>query len=1835
MKKYCVALIAAICIAAAFACTAAAASSTIGSVNSYLERIDFYNRINVERTAPTDSTLAGDEHISTFNGGVSYTKKELELPGKGGHNISVTRSFNTAQNVNRDGLSKRYIITGRTKVSSSGYTTADGLKYAFKYYLNGDSSTEPLYIVYTSVYEMLEAENNMGRILLAEDYAESLTNFRHVTYFDDDIIMLRWGIGENPCGLTLDSSILMYENAEAGDLSFVRDKSVGCAEVFSESCFSYSYKTRYFRNLDSYIDCGWEYQLPLLQNAEEDFDHSTQNYNYNILSGVFYDPEWGNALDIYVYFNELKRKPTSIRTSKAILYDPLYSQPDDVYNSVKSEMYSVKFEKYDSNGVCVGNIKITRNDGKVFNFTDYGILESIEDGRGNIIRYDFDYPNKTITVTDTLNRAIVLKRDGIYVNGEKYVSYSAEALNNDIEDPNGLLEEDNCYLFSAEYKTGDTDTKTVKYDISPHSRMIVLTEKNEYNSTRQTLDTDKLLLNSVTLDTDAKIVYDYAVTTRSEQCGRTTDDRCVTSRHILQNNSASKLSEIDYAYNGNTTVTRSGGEKVTLTENYSSRGALLSSKTETADGSADATRTYTQERTREGNYQPSKIVTERKTGNNAVTVTEEYTYDAATGKPATLTRDGVLIKKFSYYDGLLSKEYTKRADDSWTLYMADITSHRVASESYYTTTDADNEDDRRIDIRAVTYQYNAFGDLIKEENGSVVTQYSYSYSDYSADDLPQFSMTISKTVPDDDYIDGDGVLQNGSVTSSVSYDVFGNPVSSTDAKGNITTVAYDKFHRPLATTYPNGTSETIAYDDSANTVVLTAVSGKNDLLVFDSLGRSTELKTRASASGSYITVYTKEYDNDGRITEYEVYEGNAPLSKILYSYYDDGSIKSERVVSSSTGALLSQKDYRFGEITADGNSQNTAVIKAAEGETLTVAELSDAYGRKIMETMTDSETSKAFKICYKTDIEGNITSATNRISASDGNPNYLFEYTYDAKGRVLTEYNSKGTLKKGYTGVSLSWETDRDGNEVSYSYNKSGKLKKEHYAKLDTYYYYDANGNLAQKKTGNIITDYRYDNMNRLSAEITHPTASTSEVTRYSYDNAGNLIMKITGLTSLTEEYNPSVHSARTYTYDAFGNCTSETSALQKTQSTAYNTLGYPTSVTRADGSIVSFAYDEMMRKTQISCGTESVSYAYDLLGNVVSMTDGGGTTSYVYNAFGQKLSETRGGTSLGYSYDSDGNLSAIASAAPGYSETHYYGYDELNRLTRVTWGTNKDFYATYKYNRNDTVDRMTIFQDGRVEERYTYDKMNRMLTLRRNIQDAKSVTTSTAYDQNGNVSDYEYADYAYDGAGRIISETYSPRGTITYAYDSRGNRISMQTDSSVTTYTYDLDNKLLSSAETVNGSTAVTTYTYDQNGSLTQKQTPEKTYTYAYNPLGTLASVTDSTGSAAYYTYDGNNIRQSKRIVSGESDATTQYINDGGNVIAEITGEKTQTYIRGKRLIAMQDEDGAWSIFGNNYRGDVERVQRGSYSNGRYNNRYAYDAFGNYSEETDSPKKNPFRYCGEYTDDETGLIYLRNRYYDPAIGRFITEDPAKDGLNWYAYCGNNPIRYVDPWGLIGYDRLTNKITDDDIQAAFNELSSDTVAISNGEIYIAEQVKSGEKPYGTELVKTIVDLDDYRFYFIDNDTVLDIDGQPKSNVKSGVYNDKICINVDDLSRTNETFKVGVGFVKSATPMKIVMAHEMIHVYGAKNGFLSQKYGPTVQHLYYTSEKTKVEVIDKKEAATVGFPGNTCFNPSMTYGSLDRRSMCNDLFYTNEVQRMNENLIRDEQGIPRRLYYRGY
>ncbi|MEM1485593.1 RHS repeat-associated core domain-containing protein [Oscillospiraceae bacterium PP1C4] len=116
--------------------------------------------------------------------------------------------------------------------------------------------------------------------------------------------------------------------------------------------------------------------------------------------------------------------------------------------------------------------------------------------------------------------------------------------------------------------------------------------------------------------------------------------------------------------------------------------------------------------------------------------------------------------------------------------------------------------------------------------------------------------------------------------------------------------------------------------------------------------------------------------------------------------------------------------------------------------------------------------------------------------------------------------------------------------------------------------------------------------------------------------------------------------------------------------------------------------------------------------------------------------------------------------------------------------------------------------------------------------------------------------------------------------------------------------------------------------------------------------------------------------------------------------------YLRGINLIAReQDRANQYYLF--NAHDDV--TQRYD-ALGNLLKNYKYDSFGN--EENPEPlDSNPFRYCGEYLDKEIGEIYLRARYYDPATGRFGAEDPARHGLNWYTYCGNNPVVFVDPTG--------------------------------------------------------------------------------------------------------------------------------------------------------------------------------------------------------------------------------
>ncbi|MBR3994307.1 MAG: RHS repeat-associated core domain-containing protein, partial [Clostridia bacterium] len=203
------------------------------------------------------------------------------------------------------------------------------------------------------------------------------------------------------------------------------------------------------------------------------------------------------------------------------------------------------------------------------------------------------------------------------------------------------------------------------------------------------------------------------------------------------------------------------------------------------------------------------------------------------------------------------------------------------------------------------------------------------------------------------------------------------------------------------------------------------------------------------------------------------------------------------------------------------------------------------------------------------------------------------------------------------------------------------------------------------------------------------------------------------------------------------------------------------------------------------------------------------------------------------------------------------------------------------------------------------------------------------------------------------------------------------------------------------------------------------KAYTYSTRNQQKTYSDEDTSASYTYY-YDG--LRKSKTVGTN----TTYFIWHNGNMVYEFTPTNSNSYTYGHRLISSDD-----AKYVLNAHGDVvvllkdveyeDLWHEGEDGNNLYVTytvtevvkRYDYDAFGN-ELNIDTTDTNPFRYCAEYFDTETGTIYLRARYYSPVTGRFTQLDPIKDGLNWYAYCVNNPVMFVDPSGTYYIRKLKN-----------------------------------------------------------------------------------------------------------------------------------------------------------------------------------------------------------------------
>ena len=205
----------------------------------------------------------------------------------------------------------------------------------------------------------------------------------------------------------------------------------------------------------------------------------------------------------------------------------------------------------------------------------------------------------------------------------------------------------------------------------------------------------------------------------------------------------------------------------------------------------------------------------------------------------------------------------------------------------------------------------------------------------------------------------------------------------------------------------------------------------------------------------------------------------------------------------------------------------------------------------------------------------------------------------------------------------------------------------------------------------------------------------------------------------------------------------------------------------------------------------------------------------------------------------------------------------------------------------------------------------------------------------------------------------------------------------------------------------SLTAYQYDKNGSIISEEEEGRRSEYRYDLLNRQTYVRTLDGREQENSYDGEGLRAGLT----ENGKKTTFLYHNGEILTEFDGESApvKRYLRGVGLSHVQTQDNeAYHAYHQDEQGSTAYITG---QNSAIENCYQYDAFGNLLEQKEEVS-NRILYTGQQYDQETGQYYLRARYYNPVVGRFLQEDTYRgDGLNLYAYCANNPVVYYDPSG--------------------------------------------------------------------------------------------------------------------------------------------------------------------------------------------------------------------------------
>ncbi len=852
-------------------------------------------------------------------------------------------------------------------------------------------------------------------------------------------------------------------------------------------------------------------------------------------------------------------------------------------------------------------------------------------------------------------------------------------------------------------------------------------------------------------------------------------------------------------------------------------------------------------------------------------------------------------------------------------------------------------------------------------------------------------------------VTGQSSTTSRNVRTEYGYDFLGRPTWARDSLGEVTRTFYNsnaQVSKVVVGCAVNGTASTgncdtfnsaspelnrttaYGYDDLGRQVALTDTLGIVSRTSYDTLNRPVGntlnyLLGQPSNPTTNVTS-TVEYDTAGRVSA-----SLDALGRRSVPHYDNAGRVTEQITNyvdgnPTTGTadtdLVSRTEYdAVGlPVTTTLNYIDGVWDSAHPEQDLRSVTRYDELGRtsKVIENYVDGVSSTnevdTDRITeYRYNAVGNLIATIDPLGRADVT-------SYDVLNRPTMQIrnctDSNGQPSTVSTNCATGHGTNNDQNiRTSLTYNSRGQVETQTDALGSlTRYTYDALGRVitgvkndggSSAPTG-VATHYTYDALGKMLTS----TDALSQTVTYSYDRANRL----TGI-NYSDVSTPDV----TFTYDGLGRRTQMTDGTG-TWTYSYDALDRPTAVQDGFGKVVGYGYDKAGRITTLTypstgSGTRTVARQYNAADDLIGVTDWlSNTTQFSYN---------RGNALVGISY------------ANGTQAT--FDYNTAREVTSMEYSNSGGAFLTFSYGRN-SVGMLTSASESigttQSAHTYSYDAQDRLL--------GDGLT-------GGATGSAHTAGWTYDRGTQITETSYTP-GT--------GNT----TPAHTTTRTYDGVNELLTLVQTQGMTTTKDlSFTYSATGNRTGRtdNLTQQTTTYAYDQANRLVNF-NSASSVAQYGYSGDGMRMSK-IVTGTTSTTEQFTWDVNATLPLVLQDGKASYVYGPYGQILEEVLNSDTTHANFYHVDqLGSVRALTNSSGAVVNTYTYDAYGKTEAQT-GINYNPFGYTGEYTDAESGLVYLRARYYDPQTQQFLTVDPLLAQTEQaYAYVGGSPVNRSDPSGL-------------------------------------------------------------------------------------------------------------------------------------------------------------------------------------------------------------------------------